>query len=182
MHELKVESIHKSYRGGGEPLHVLRDLSLTLSRGDSLAVVGPSGSGKSTLLQILGTLDRPDSGKVEIAGTDPFVLDERELAEFRNAKFRDALVCGDGGARVDRRRDRRLRRVRLAGSKQSDAEDCPNDESIQGSHRDEPCKHAHDEPPRVVASTVSECSKLCGFISTGLRRLRPADSFVSAVG
>jgi lipoprotein-releasing system ATP-binding protein len=87
MHELKVESIHKSYRGGGEPLHVLRDLSLTLSRGDSLAVVGPSGSGKSTLLQILGTLDRPDSGKVEIAGTDPFVLDERELAEFRNAKI-----------------------------------------------------------------------------------------------
>lgn len=87
MSGLTVQGLNKTYRTGEERLHVLRDLSLRMSPGESLAVVGPSGSGKSTLLQILGTLDQPDSGTVEIAGTDPFVLSERRLAEFRNAKI-----------------------------------------------------------------------------------------------
>ena len=57
---------------------------MELTAGDSVAIVGPSGSGKSTLLQILGTLDRPDTGTVTIDGTDPFRLDENSLASFRN--------------------------------------------------------------------------------------------------
>ena len=57
---------------------------MELAAGDSVAIVGPSGSGKSTLLQILGTLDRPDTGTVTIDGTDPFSLDENSLASFRN--------------------------------------------------------------------------------------------------
>jgi lipoprotein-releasing system ATP-binding protein len=58
-----------------------------MTSGESLAVVGPSGSGKSTLLQILGTLDQPDSGSVDLAGTDPFALSEKRLAEFRNSQI-----------------------------------------------------------------------------------------------
>jgi lipoprotein-releasing system ATP-binding protein len=87
MSGLTVQSLNKTYRAGAEKLHVLRDLSLRLQPGESLAVVGPSGSGKSTLLQILGTLDQPDSGSVWLEDTDPFVLNEQRLAEFRNAKI-----------------------------------------------------------------------------------------------
>ena len=86
-HHLTIQNVSKSYPTPDEPLVVLRDVSLELSGGDSLAVVGPSGSGKSTLLQILGTLDRPDSGSVLIDGEDPFALNERELAAFRNGKI-----------------------------------------------------------------------------------------------
>jgi lipoprotein-releasing system ATP-binding protein len=63
---------------------VLRGISLSLQRGEALAVMGPSGSGKSTLLHILGTLDRPSSGGVRLDGKDPFALTEAELADFRN--------------------------------------------------------------------------------------------------
>jgi lipoprotein-releasing system ATP-binding protein len=83
-HRLLIKNICKTYPTAGQPLSVLRDLSLQLASGDSLAVVGPSGSGKSTLLQILGTLDRPDSGQVSINDIDPFALSEKELAKFRN--------------------------------------------------------------------------------------------------
>ena len=83
-HSLAVEHVAKSFPTAHQALQVLRDVSLTLSRGDSVAIVGPSGSGKSTLLQILGTLDRPDSGSVAIDGQDPFALHEGELAKFRN--------------------------------------------------------------------------------------------------
>jgi lipoprotein-releasing system ATP-binding protein len=85
--QLVVTDLNKSFPTAGEPLHVLRDLNLALTGGDSVAIVGPSGSGKSTLLQILGTLDHPDSGSVTIDGTDPFRLNEQELAKFRNRKI-----------------------------------------------------------------------------------------------
>lgn len=87
MTSLTVQDLCKSYQSGNDRLHVLKDLSLRMTSGESLAVVGPSGSGKSTLLQILGTLDQPDSGSVDLAGTDPFVLSEQRLAEFRNHKI-----------------------------------------------------------------------------------------------
>lgn len=86
-HQVQLQHIFKSYPTPGKPLQVLSDVSLQLSGGDSLAIVGPSGSGKSTLLQILGTLDRPDSGTVMIDGVDPFSLSEKELASFRNHKI-----------------------------------------------------------------------------------------------
>jgi lipoprotein-releasing system ATP-binding protein len=81
---LKVTNLSKEFPTRTEPLTVLRDVDLALERGEALAVMGPSGSGKSTLLHILGTLDRPTSGTVELEGTDPFTLAEKDLADFRN--------------------------------------------------------------------------------------------------
>lgn len=81
---MKVEHVRKAYATVAEPLQVLRDVSLELSPGQSAAIVGPSGSGKTTLLQILGTLDQPDEGAVTIRGENPFSLDEKQRAAFRN--------------------------------------------------------------------------------------------------
>src|SRR5438105_5914053 len=81
---LQVIDLHKQYPAPAEPLIVLRGISLEMSPGDSLAIVGPSGSGKSTLLNILGTLDRPSRGSVRLAGVDPFALNPADLARFRS--------------------------------------------------------------------------------------------------
>lgn len=87
MPDLIVEKIAKEYPTRGESLVVLREASLSLSAGENLAILGPSGSGKSTLLSIIGTLDRPTSGSVTLAGIDPFTLQENQLAAFRNHKI-----------------------------------------------------------------------------------------------
>jgi len=96
--DLQVENITKEFPTSGEPLRVLRGVSLELSAGQNLAVLGPSGCGKSTLLHILGTLDRPTSGTVRLEGDDPFQLDEPRLADFRNRKigfvFQDHHLLG----------------------------------------------------------------------------------------
>ena len=65
---------------------MLSGISLKLSRGEAAAVMGPSGSGKSTLLHIIGALDTPTSGTVTLDGDNPFELDEKALAAFRNQK------------------------------------------------------------------------------------------------
>lgn len=83
MPDLVVTDLSKSYPTPAEPLVVLNGLNLEVSRGESLAVVGPSGCGKSTLLTILGALDPPTSGRVELAGTNPADLSESALAKFR---------------------------------------------------------------------------------------------------
>jgi len=69
---------------GGVPVEVLRGLSLQVAAGESLAVTGPSGSGKTTLLQLIGALDRPDSGEIRVNGRDLADLDERAQCTFRN--------------------------------------------------------------------------------------------------
>jgi len=81
---LEITRVSKSYPTPRGPLDVLLDVSLSLSRGDAVAIMGPSGSGKSTLLYILGALDPPTSGAVTLDGRNPFELPEKQLAAFRN--------------------------------------------------------------------------------------------------
>lgn len=87
MSTLSATHLRKEYPTRSEPLVVLRDASLTLSAGENVVILGPSGSGKSTLLHIIGTLDRPTSGSVELDGEAPFSLNEAALADFRNQKI-----------------------------------------------------------------------------------------------
>ena len=77
---IRVEDIHKSFGS----LEVLKGVDLEIQKGEIVSIIGKSGAGKTTLLQIIGTLDRPDSGSVVIDGVDVFALKEKELADFRN--------------------------------------------------------------------------------------------------
>ena len=77
---IEVRNIHKSFSS----LQVLKGVELTVQKGEIVSIIGKSGAGKTTLLQIIGTLDKPDSGKVLIDGVDVFALKEKELADFRN--------------------------------------------------------------------------------------------------
>jgi putative ABC transport system ATP-binding protein len=72
---------------GAARVHVLKQISLTIARGESVGLVGPSGSGKSTLLMTLAGLERPDAGKVTVDGNDLTALDEDSLAQFRGEKI-----------------------------------------------------------------------------------------------
>ena len=84
MPDLIVDHVAKQYPTRSDPLHVLRDVSLELSAGQNLAILGPSGSGKSTLLYVIGTLEPPSAGRVTLGGEDPYRLSETALARFRN--------------------------------------------------------------------------------------------------
>ena len=77
---IEVKNIHKSFG----TLEVLKGVDLTVEKGEIVSIIGKSGAGKTTLLQIIGTLDKPDSGSVVIDGVDVFALKEKELADFRN--------------------------------------------------------------------------------------------------
>jgi len=81
---LIADRISKSYPTPRGELPILRDVSLSLERGAAVAITGPSGSGKSTLLYILGALEPPSSGIVTLDGSNPYSLDERRQAAFRN--------------------------------------------------------------------------------------------------
>jgi putative ABC transport system ATP-binding protein len=83
MKILKVENLVKQYGSGDSLVTAVDNVSLTIEKGEFVAIVGASGSGKSTLLQLIGGVDRPTSGKVYIAGTDIYALDESKLAIFR---------------------------------------------------------------------------------------------------
>ncbi len=82
---IEVRDLDKIYSMPGQRLEVLKDLSLTVSPGEMVAVVGQSGSGKSTLLHILGALDRPTNGSVRFGGVDMQDLNAEGLAEFRRS-------------------------------------------------------------------------------------------------
>ena len=80
---ITATDITKSFDG----LQVLRGISLEIRPAEVMAIVGPSGAGKTTLLQILGSLDRPDTGSVSYDGTDIFALGDASMARFRNANI-----------------------------------------------------------------------------------------------
>lgn len=84
---LKVENVSKEYPTPRGPLQIVSNISLSLSAGDALSIMGPSGSGKSTLLYMMGALEPPTSGRVTLDGQDPFTLKERDLAAFRNRQI-----------------------------------------------------------------------------------------------
>jgi putative ABC transport system ATP-binding protein len=84
---IELESITKIYRMGKVEVPALCEVTLSISEGEMVAVIGASGSGKSTLLNIIGCLDRPTSGKYLLDGADVGKLSDNQLAELRNKKF-----------------------------------------------------------------------------------------------
>tara|TARA_R110002072_G_scaffold284587_1_gene449030 strand:+ start:65372 stop:66079 length:708 start_codon:yes stop_codon:yes gene_type:complete len=132
--DIALAGLAKDFTGAAGQLSILRNVDLSLSRGDALAVTGPSGSGKSTLLYIVGMLDELTAGKIEVLGSDPTGMSESELAKFRNEHigfiFQDhhllpqctvlenvliPLLAGNGVADADEKRARDLlTRVGLA--------------------------------------------------------------------
>ncbi len=77
---IQLRNITKSFGA----LQVLKGIDLDIEQGEVVSIVGPSGAGKTTLLQIMGTLDKPDTGEVNIAGTNVLTLSQKKLAQFRN--------------------------------------------------------------------------------------------------
>jgi lipoprotein-releasing system ATP-binding protein len=80
---LEAKGLKKSY----DSLQILKGIDLSISKGEIVSIVGSSGAGKTTLLQILGTLDKPDSGKFSIDGIEPFLLNSKKLSDFRNSNI-----------------------------------------------------------------------------------------------
>ena len=81
---LKLTDICKDYQQGKEPVRVLKNINLTVEKGDYLAIMGPSGSGKTTLMNLIGCLDVPTSGSYELNGRDLKDLSDDDLADIRN--------------------------------------------------------------------------------------------------
>ncbi len=84
---IELENVSKTYSLDSVKVNALDKVSLKISKGDFVSIIGPSGSGKSTMLHILGALDRPSSGKVEIDGTDLAKLSDSEVARLRGKKI-----------------------------------------------------------------------------------------------
>ena len=84
---LEVNELFKSYSTSTSEVLILKKINFKIKLGEFVCIVGPSGSGKSTLLNILGTLDRPTSGKIFINGVDVFSLNDRDIAFLRNKKI-----------------------------------------------------------------------------------------------
>jgi lipoprotein-releasing system ATP-binding protein len=131
---LRVQKISKDYATPAGPLSIVKDVSLELPQGSAVSIMGPSGSGKSTLLYMLGALEPPTSGTITLDDQNPFLLDAKKLAAFRNQRigfvFQDhcllpqcsvienvltpTLVASVNGA-VDERARNLLNQVGLAG-------------------------------------------------------------------
>ena len=85
---LRLDAVHKQYESADrDTVPVLKGITLTVNRGESIAIVGPSGSGKSTLLNILGSLDSPTNGSIQLDGQELAHLTEQDLASVRNKKI-----------------------------------------------------------------------------------------------
>lgn len=84
---LKAQGISKTYHAGSVAVMALKECDIELKKGEFTAIIGKSGSGKSTLLRILGTMDRPDKGTVEIIGENVLNMNDRQLSSFRRTKI-----------------------------------------------------------------------------------------------
>src|SRR5581483_7767728 len=84
---VELTNVTKIYAAGGTELHALDDVSLTIERGEFVAIMGSSGSGKSTLMNVLGCLDRPSAGLYVLEGADTARLSEPELAHIRSSRI-----------------------------------------------------------------------------------------------
>ena len=84
---LKVENLSKEYQTPAGPLRIVSDVSLSLPPGSAVSIMGPSGSGKSTLLYMIGALETPSNGTVTLSGQNPFLLNGKQLAAFRNQQI-----------------------------------------------------------------------------------------------
>ncbi|HEU4712061.1 MAG TPA: ABC transporter ATP-binding protein [Pyrinomonadaceae bacterium] len=84
---LEVENLSKEYSTPAGPLRIVSDVSFSLPLGSAVSIMGPSGSGKSTLLYLLGALEPPSSGTVTLDGQNPFLLNPKQLAAFRNQQI-----------------------------------------------------------------------------------------------
>ena len=84
---VQLEDVRRTYRMGGELVHALRGLTLSIHAGEYVAIMGPSGCGKSTLLNLLGCLDRPSSGRYLLGGDDVSGLDDDDLSSIRGRRL-----------------------------------------------------------------------------------------------
>jgi putative ABC transport system ATP-binding protein len=84
---IRLQNISRRYQMGAETVHALRDVSLTIERGEYVAIMGPSGSGKSTLMNLVGCLDTPTGGSYELNGHFVSALNDNQLAEIRNREI-----------------------------------------------------------------------------------------------
>ena len=84
---LEVENVSKEYSTPAGALRIVSDVSLSLPRGSAVSIMGPSGSGKSTLLYLIGALEPPSSGTITLSGQNPFLLNPKQLAAFRNQQI-----------------------------------------------------------------------------------------------
>lgn len=84
---IEIQHVRKSYELGGETVHALQNVSLQIHEGDFISIIGPSGSGKSTFMNMIGCLDKPDSGEYFMDGKNVASMNDNELANIRNVKI-----------------------------------------------------------------------------------------------
>ena len=87
MNIIEVKDLNKKFVNGKQEAHILKNINLTVEKGEFVSIMGPSGSGKSTLLYLLGGLDKPTTGSVKIEGTDISTLSDKQLCSMRNDKI-----------------------------------------------------------------------------------------------
>jgi putative ABC transport system ATP-binding protein len=87
MSLISLEKISRRYEMGSETVHALREVCLSIDRGEYVAIMGPSGSGKSTLMNLIGCLDTPTAGRYQLNGTDVSEMDDNDLADVRNREI-----------------------------------------------------------------------------------------------